>query len=211
MPWKLEVPARCWTHLLAARLDKKLVLRAEEGCDNTFIYSSIMHDLPEYSSDDLIIVGWTHPNRKSFVLDKNNPLHLEEIQKGALVYKGDPIWFRSNNLDAKATFANWMKLSPIKRGNKFFDTWFSNYHSDYEQKLNFRAYHDSSIFRIKCKLLNFYFSKESVAGMDIPKDSLTYLEFVVDNKLWISSDDLHCSEKGHQLLADRLQNMAKLS
>jgi hypothetical protein len=145
------------------------------------------------------------------VFDQNNSLHQEQANKGALVYQGEPTWFRSNNKQSTSSITDWLTLSPKPRGNQFFDTWFSNYHSEYEQRLNFCAYHDSTKIQSKCRMYPFYFSLESISGMDIDCSAITYLEFVLNNKVWIDKDDLHCNAQGHQLLANQIKdNLEKL-
>ena len=205
-PWRLPSSEQCWTNILAESINHKLHLRSEEGCDNTFIYHKFISDLDAHSPDDLVVIAWSHPNRKTFVFDENNPLHQEQAAKGALVYQGDPIWFRSNNKQATSGVTDWLTLLPKPRGNQFFDTWFSNYHSEHEQRLNFGAYQDSTKIRSKCRMYQFYFSLESISGMDINCSAITYLEFVLKNKVWIEKDDLHCNAQGHQLLASQIKD-----
>jgi len=149
------------------------------------------------------VVFWTHPNRKSFVYDPDNPLHDNEIKNGALVYKHNQIFFRSNNQKANNGPTGWAAMRPMSRGNKFFDTWFMNYFSEHEQRLSMMSYVDSGLAKITCKKTFGYFSQESINHMKV-NDPLCYLEFVLNTQSQISDQDLHCNAKGHELLADIL-------
>lgn len=203
LPWNLDTADQCWTNIMAKKLDMDLIIRAQEGCDNLYIYHCIIADIDKHAPNDQVVVFWTHPNRKSFVYDPENPAHDHEIKNGALVYQHDPIFFRSNNHSANNSVSGWSAMRPMSRGNKFFDTWFMNYFNEHEQRLNLTSYVDSSHSKITCKKTFGYFSQESVSHMRLDHP-LCYLEFVLDTNTQISNQDLHCNAKGHELLADTL-------
>ena len=50
---------------------------------------------------------------------------------------------------------------------KYYDTWFKNYYNAYEQKCNFQSYFDSIKSTCPGYYLPFFFSKESINGIDI--------------------------------------------
>ena len=53
--------------------------------------------------------------------------------------------------------------------------------------------------------VNFFFSKESMHGINIDeKDTLCILDFIVENKLYISKSDYHLNDRGHKILAELL-------
>jgi hypothetical protein len=167
-----------------------------------------LQDLPHYDRNDVVIVAWTHPNRKTWVLDRSNPRHTQQVNQGALVYPGDPTFFRSDNKTSISGLKQWLTFAPTPTGNHFFDTWFADYHSDHEQRLNFGAYHTSVDTLLPCRKFFLYFSQESVANV-IDEKVLCYLEFVLDTKTQIDQDDLHCNAQGHAILADLIwQNLA---
>jgi hypothetical protein len=203
LPWNLDSNDQCWTNILARKLDMSLINRAHEGCDNLYIYHCIIADIPYHAPNDQVVVFWTHPNRKSFVYDPENPLHDNEIKNNALVYKHDPVFFRSNNQKANNSSSGWAAMRPMSQGNKFFDTWFMNYFSEHEQRLNMLAYVDSGWTKIPCKKIFVYFSQESISHMQLD-DPLCYLEFVLNTNTQISDKDLHCNANGHELLANTL-------
>jgi hypothetical protein len=201
LPWRLETAAQCWTNILAKQSEMELINRSREGCDNLYLYHALCQDLACHSPEDTVIVAWTHPNRKTWVLDESNPDHVEQVSKGALVYPGDPTFFRNNNSKRSSGLTQWANFLPISSGNPFFDTWFANYHNDHEQRLNFHAYVNSANAKISCKKFFMYFSRESIHNV-ITDVELTYLEFVLDSGNWIDKDDLHCNPQGHVELAE---------
>lgn len=200
LPWRLDNPDQCWTNILACDIGATLVNRAQEGCDNLYIYHALCQDLRDQTPDDTVIVVWTHPNRKTWVLDRSNPKHLQEVDAGCLVYPGHPTFFRSKNKTNCSGLSQWLKFSPASSGNAFFDTWFSDYHSEYEQRRNLDAYIHSARSKISCQSFFMYFSLESINHV-IDDPDLCYLEFVLDTRTWIDQDDLHCNPIGHARLA----------
>lgn len=150
-------------------------------------------------------MAWSHPNRKCFVLDQHNPEHLRQIEKGAQVYHGTPAWFRSQ-VRTGSDVNRWLNMAPRKRGDVFFDTWFRDYHSEHEQRLNFGAYHDSVMIKAVCAVYTMYFSQESILGLRTRDDALCYLEFVLENGVALDQNDLHCNAQGHRLLAQKIHS-----
>lgn len=201
LPWQLDSVDQCWPNILANDLNMSLINQAQEGCDNLYIYHCISADIARHAPNDLVVVFWTHPNRKSFVYDPENPSHINEIKNGSLVYEHDPVFFRSNNLKDNNSLLGWALMRPRSQGNEFFDTWFMNYFHEHEQRLNFSAYVDSAQKKIQCKKIFGYFSKESVDHMRLDSP-FCYMEFVLDTKTQLSDQDLHCNVNGHRLLAD---------
>ena len=207
LPFNLENSEDCWAVLLSKKMQYDLQNQAKEACDNLYIYHKIMQDCDQYQPDDIVIVAWTHPNRKSFVYDSDNPEHVKQVETRCLFYPGDPDFFRSYNLQPNNGFGYMLDMLPRKSGNTFFDTWFKNYHSDYEQQLNLQAYIDSVYSRLQNKLYFFYLSEDSLKNIHLPleqKEGIRYLEFVKENNVSISDLDLHCNEQGHQLLCGKI-------
>jgi hypothetical protein len=193
--------------LLATKLQAEDVNNfAQYGSDNLFIYHTIIQNLPRIDHNDVVIVGWSHPTRKSFVYDDSNPMHNQCLANGT-IYTGDPVFFRSNNsnnswsLDAIKDFS--IRHKSITN-HSFFDSWYKNYFSEYECLLNFRAYLDSISTQITATYVPFYFSKESVANLQVDPKSLYYINYIIDHNAYISKKDLHANQKGHQLIADFL-------
>ena len=94
-------------------------------------------------------------------------------------------------------------MKPKHRNVEFYDQWFNNYYSDYEQRCNFQSYLDSVLLRVPSQYLPFYFSQESVNQIDQQNDNFM-LEFIIKNQVLISKTDQHLNVVGHQLWANYL-------
>lgn len=188
-----------WAKLVAHKLNVECKNFAEAAADNLFIYHCFKKNLEQIQSDDIVIVGWSHPSRKSFVLDQNNPAQLRAIDQGCMIFDSQPKFFRSKGT-VTDTKQKWAKMIPQRQGNSFFDKWFENYYNDYECRLNFQAYCDSVQLQVPCKYIPFYFSKESI-DCYTHKDTFYWLDFVVENQCWISKNDMHPNQQGHNEMA----------
>lgn len=197
--YNLENPADFWGNKFADSIGCHETLNfAQPGCDNLYIYHTIVQNYKKIKSKDIVIVGWSHPNRKTFVLEKD----LDPItQANSLMYPGSPVFFRST-----PKFPNdaekWSRLQPINKGVVFYDRYFTTYHSSVESKLNFQAYLTSARALLKAHYLPFYFSKESIQDIDV--EGFYWFDWIIANQVWISESDLHPNQKGHELLADVL-------
>lgn len=184
---------------------------AEEGSDNLRIYHNLTVNLSSISKDDIVIIGWSHPSRKSFVLDQSNQTHLNLLNQDVLVYNGEPVFFRSKNPRSDTWSIDSIKYIgrtyKQQKGNPFFDAWFHNYYSLHESKLNFQGYLDSAKLSLNCCYLPFYFSKESVEEIQTA-ETVYYLDYILQTKNYISKRDLHLNDTGHldfaELLLQRL-------
>lgn len=194
-----------WPALLANRLSIDYVTFAQPGADNFYIYSTFLENSANIAEDDIVVVGWSHPNRKSFVLDHNNNAH-QTVLNQSLVYKtSSREFFRSNN-PIPSTQLKWSVLSPTRTQVDFYNTWFDNYYSRHEQDCNMQGYMDSTRMRCKGKYIPFYFSQESIANIHVQNNNFM-LEYIVDHGVFISQDDLHLNQLGHQMWCDRLYNL----
>jgi hypothetical protein len=188
-----------WADQLSSRLGTNCKNFAEAGADNLFIYHSFISNLPNIKQHDIVIIGWSHPNRKSFVLDSTNHLHINAVSNGSIVFAGAPTFFRSKAARTSPK-QKWLSMTPRRSGDVLFDQWFENYHSSYECRLNLQSYLDSVQLRTPCKYLPFYFSRESVDHVD--ESSFYWLDFIISNRCWISETDTHPSQLGHNKMAD---------
>jgi len=100
-------------------------------------------------------------------------------------------------------------MSPRPSGNAFYDTWFRNYYSEHEQRCNFQSYTDSVILRCQAQYIPFYFSKESVNQIVRQNDNFMS-DFVIDNDVATSADDLHMNARGHELWTFYLKEQIQL-
>lgn len=202
LPWRIS-KSDFWGEYLRKYFDAPVVNMAAEACDNLFIYHNIIQSLDQINSEDIVLVGWSHPNRKTFVFDDHNPVHASVIKERSIVYPGNPMFFRSNNINTSDSWKKWLSFSPQNQGIDFFDRWFSDYFSPYESRLNLQSYIDSTRLNLReCRYHPFYFSKESVSGLQrVDVDSLFYLDFVLENSVTISNDDAHANEDGHKKIS----------
>jgi len=70
-----------WPWLLSRQLNIDYKNFAQPGADNFFIYHTFLENCSLITQDDLVIIGWSHPNRKSFVLDDKNLFHKSRWKK----------------------------------------------------------------------------------------------------------------------------------
>lgn len=202
LPFNLKDDLNSWVDKLANKLGRSFENFSEPGADNLFIYHAYRTTLPKISSGDIVIIGWSHPSRKSFVLDQDNLRHIEMSQKGLLYDYGDHKFFRSNNSTTHGSNF-WLNFKPKKKGLSFYDEWFNNYYSEYEQKLNFQSYIDSAIQTCPGTYLPFYFNQESVSGINTyDKDPKFMVEFIEEQDVRLDEKDMHMNEKGHDLWSE---------
>jgi len=191
-----------WPWLLSRQLNIDYKNFAQPGADNFFIYHTFLENCSLITQDDLVIIGWSHPNRKSFVLDDKNLFHQDILPNSLMYVTSTQTFFRSNNI-VPSTKSKWISLSPQPSGTEFYDIWFQNYYSDYEQRCNFQSYLDSVRLRIPAQYIPFYFSQESIS-QTIRQNNNFMLEFIVANNVAISKNDFHMNKIGHQLWANFL-------
>lgn len=202
LPYHLDSELDGWPSLVANALDCEIINFAKPAADNFYIYSSYKHALPDINSTDIVIVGWSHPSRKSFVFDDNNPMHTDLLSESYL-YETDIKFIRSKN-PLNDSVSKWGKLSPVVSNRPFYDTWFRDYYSPVEQRTNLFAYYSSISATCPGTYIPFFFSKESMADLDITFHAGTMLEFTMSNNCFISSNDAHPNVHGHKLWADNI-------
>jgi hypothetical protein len=100
-------------------------------------------------------------------------------------------------------------LQPKDTGLAFFDTWFNNYFSEYEQRCNFQSYLDSVDCRVPCRYIPFYFSQESTTGLNINQHDNFMLDFVIAYNVAINEQDYHPDAQGHILWCRHLLKQIK--
>jgi len=204
LPFNLEHKEHCWVDLLARSLNIPYSNLSEPGSDNLFIYHTYRQALPDINYNDLVIIGWSHPSRKSFVLDRDNPKHLAVCDQGLIYKTNTQEFFRSNNPTNKDV-NNWLNFKPKDQGLAYYDIWFRDYYSDHEQRLNFQSYSDSVELTCPGRYIPFYFSEESVKGIDLREPHAGFMtEFIIKHQITLSSIDTHINEQGHALWAEHL-------
>lgn len=198
-----------WPFLLAKSLGIDYENYAQPGIDNFYIYQSFLAKSKNISGSDIVIIGWSHPSRKTFTLDRKNKSHID-ILPYSLHYVCDGQEFirsdvgkiesRLNNLE------KWGKMSPYDSSIAFYDNWFNTYYSEYEQNCNFQSYIDSVKMRCPGRYIPFWFSKESVKNINHNTGAGYILDFVVEHSVAIDEQtDLHPNVNGHMLWTDHLK------
>jgi hypothetical protein len=200
LPYHLEQESSGWPAIVANTLDCEIVNFAKPAADNFYIYSSYQHALPNINNNDIVVVGWSHPSRKSFVFDETNPLHIIALND-SYVYETNIKFIRSKN-HLNDTTSKWEKLSPVAMNKPFYDKWFLDYYSVAEQQTNLFAYYTSVSATCPGQYIPFFFSKESIIGLDVMNHAGTMLEFILSNNCCISLHDAHPNAHGHRLWAD---------
>lgn len=193
-----------WTEQIANKLNISHQNFATAAADNLFIYHSFISNLSKITPNDIVIIGWSHPNRKSFVLDRSNRSHAKAIDNGCMIFDSTPEFFRSQGILTN-TKEKWLSMAPQNLGNEFFDTWFERYHHEYECQLNMQAYLGSVSNCVPCKYMPFYFSRDSLRNKS--ESAFYWLEFIIENQYWISESDLHLSQEGHNKMAELFLQM----
>jgi lysophospholipase L1-like esterase len=205
LPFDLDNDHQGWPSLLGNRLGADVKNFAASAADNFFIYSCYLENKKYIQSQDLCVVGWSHPSRKSFVFDQNNTKHVDAIGTGHVYTTPTQKFFRNKNFK-NITKNYWVPQSkPVPSGKEFYDTWFENYYSEYEQMYNLQSYHDSVKYTCPAKCIAFFLSKESVAGLTLNSSNFA-LDFIIERQLNISNTNLHFNSAGHVAWADHLYN-----
>jgi len=194
-----------WIDLISEKYNSANVYNfGEDGSDNLRIYFNIGQHLSSIQPTDVIIVGWSHPSRKTFVYDPLNTQHMAFDKLKTIFYGSNPAFFRSKHKKENSwsfkNIQNFAHRHLTKQNNTFFDTYYKNYYSDTESKLNFQAYQDSVKLKVPGLYLPFYFSKESVDQID--DSNLYYLDMILESGEYISKQDMHANANGHKLIAD---------
>lgn len=208
LPFNLAPGSLAWPDVICQRLNISIENFAEAAADNLYIYHTFMQARSRISFQDRVIISWSHPNRKSFVLDRSNHRHREALEQGALLFPGPPEFFRSRGRPDD-TKDKWSQLLPRALGYQYFDTWFEHYHNEFECRLNLQAYDDS----VRCYLpensVIFYFSRDS--HHNASPDSFFWLDWILDSGCQNSDLDMHPNAQGHMRLADIMLEKLSLS
>lgn len=202
LPYHIDNESQGWPALLAQRLGCGFENFSKPAADNFFIYSSYNNMLSSIGSNDIVVIGWSHYSRKSFVLDHSNPNHTAVLDS-SFVYQSSVEHIRSKN-QLNDTVSKWTSLRPVPRNKPFYDTWFRDYYSVHEQKSNLYAYHNAVSVTCPGNYAAFFFSQECINDIPITDHAGCMLEFIVSNHCAISEQDSHLNETGHKLWADIL-------
>jgi hypothetical protein len=200
LPCDIEGPG--WADIISQDLDADCKNFAKVAADNFFIYNSYLLNRPLIQSQDLVIIGWSHPSRKSFVLDRTNENHLAVLGQSFIYDLGELEFIRSHNI-VNDTLHKWLNLKPKDTNKLFYDNWFNNYYSEHEQQCHLRSYLDSVTLTCQGRYLPFYFSAECMKPYDVNQNNFI-LDFITKHEVFISKKNMHLNKRGHELWANHL-------
>lgn len=205
LPFGLNTDSPGWGDILAQDLGAELKNLAQPGVDNFYIYYCYQQVKDRIAKDDFVVIGWSHYSRKLFVVDADNEEHNKVVGR-SLTYDTPQAKFMRNGNAVTGDATKWLSMSPKPRGVPFYDTWYKDYYSELEQKVNFQSYLDSVKSTCPGQYLPFYFSKESTQGVQIDSGHAGFVtEFIIENNLSISEKDFHFNEHGHKTWANHLK------
>ena len=201
LPYKVDFG---WPDHVKKYFDCEVVNLAKAAVDNFYIYNSYLEVQNQIAKEDVVIIGWSHPSRKLFILDNNN-IHQTGIVDKSFYYKSQTKEFiRSTGVSAAS--AKKLSLMHPKDGPlSYYNDWFNKYYSKPEQSLNFQAYYDSVLLTNTSRYVPFFFSKDSISDINIRNyTGLCMLDYIIDNKLELSKTDGHANTQGHSEWANIL-------
>jgi hypothetical protein len=196
-----------WPYLLSQQLGLPCKNFAQIAVDNFFIYNTFLENVQDIASNDIVIIGWAHTSKKTFVFDRGNAAHVEVLEHSSQFDTKQHKFIRSKiNPEQKPNNKDkWADMKPMPSGSDFYDRWFENYYSEHEQRCNFQSYLDSVELRCPGVYVPFFFNKKSVNGLLINQAAGYILDFVLDTKLQIDENNLHLNPVGHELWAKHLK------
>jgi hypothetical protein len=205
LPYNIDNDSNGWPSIVAKKLSFQYKNFAQPASDNFFIYHTYLENRQKIKSTDIVIIGWSHYNRKSFVLNSYNVSQQEVIEKSIVYTTDTKKLIRSINPVRGVNY--FLNLKPLDRGVNYYDQWYRDYYSEYEQICNQQSYMDSVQLTCPAKYIPFFFSKESILNIDVgkfPADCIA--DFVKENNVEISNNDGHLNKHGHQLWAEQLMS-----
>lgn len=83
--WKGYTP-KIFSNYLSTMLSTDVTQCGTSGADNYTIFDSIINNIPYMTTDDIVVIGWSHPSR--FRLEKNNKwISVRNVQSELETYK----------------------------------------------------------------------------------------------------------------------------
>jgi hypothetical protein len=208
LPFNLKNEDNGWGAILSKSLNLHYKNFAESACDNFFIYHCYRENLNQITKNDLVVIGWSHPSRKTFVLDRENSAQMNVLNQSTYYRTSSLEFIRSKNPVNDSWLKYLTQMRPKNRGTQYYDDWFSKYYSEYEQSCNFQSYVDSVEYTCPAKYAPFFFSNESVKDIKIASAG-SMIQFIQEHDVAISEKDCHLNEKGHLMWANHLLNYLK--
>jgi len=206
LPFELENKKQGWDSLLSNRLASDLKNFSQPGADNLFIFSTFMQNQSEIKKGDVVVIGWSHPSRKTFILDQDKIIELK-LKDCSMVYT-TPIakFIRSKGVPKhKDTLEKWLGMAPVDSGVDFYDNWYKNYYSLLEQKTNLVGYMNAVKHKLQgIDYIPFYFSEDSIDDIENTDKNMCIAEFIQKHDVSLSKDNAHMNTQGHMMWADKI-------
>jgi len=197
LPYSLSKKNIGWDTIVATELQATLQNFAKAASDNFYIFNCLLDNLKDIQDEDTVIIGWTHPYRKTFVYD---PVRHEHLLDASMVYETSKNRFIRSKRESISNLSKWISMNPDDSGIGYYDKWFKDYFCETEQKTNSQSYMLAAQELLKNKkYLPFYFSNESVEEFTVHNKEMCIINFIKENSLQISDDDAHMTSKGHAL------------
>jgi hypothetical protein len=208
LPYNLGTKATGWPEIIAQDLCGELKNFAVPAADNFYIYQCYLSNQASIQSEDVVIVGWSHPSRKSFVYDPGNPNHEQCLARSFMWNIKELKIIRSRN-PVNDTADKWSDFRPQHTSNHFYDVWFRDYYSLVEQKTALCAYFHAVKSTCIGTHVPFFFSHDSVHDLNLQGAGYT-LDFILENECFINDQDAHFNLHGHALWAQHLLDYLRL-
>jgi len=202
LPYQLDKNILGWPEIIAKELCGELKNFAVPAADNFYIYQCYLSNRASIQPEDVVIIGWAPPSRKSFVYNPCNPNHEQCLARSFMWDIDDIKIIRSQN-PVNDTVDKWFNLRPRNTSNVFYDVWFRDYYSLVEQKTTLSGYFHGVDNTCIGMYLPFFFSHDSVHDLDLHGAGYI-LDFILENKCFISDQNAHFNPHGHLLWAQHL-------
>jgi len=202
LPYKLDTHVLGWPEVIAEELCGELKNFAVPAADNFYIYKCYLSNKASIQPEDVVIVGWAPPSRKSFVYDPCNLNHQQCLARSFMWDIDDIKIIRSQN-PINDTVDKWFNLRPRNTSNPFYDVWFQDYYSLVEQKTTLCGYFHGVKNTCIGMYIPFFFSHDSVHDLDL-QGAGYILDFILQNQCFISDQNAHFNPHGHALWAQHL-------
>ena len=199
LPYDLDNNTAGWANILSNKLKYKLKNFSCPAACNFYIYNTFLEQKKNIKKNDIIIIGWSHPSRKTFIYDNKNKTHQKILNDCLILKSKNKKFIRSNRTNSHV----WTAITkPHEADSTYFDNWFFEYFNDQEQQINFQGYFDSVALSLQnYNYIPFYFNKESIENLQLESHKNSYknciIEFILKNKCYISKNNLHLNTEGH--------------
>ena len=211
LPHDLENDRIGWANILSNKLKYKLKNFSCPAASNFYIYNTLLEQKKNIKKNDIIIIGWSHPNRKTFIYDNKNKIHQKILKDCRILKSQNKKFIKSNTTNSQV----WTAITkPRRTDSAYFDKWFFEYFNEQEQQINFQSYLNSVELSLQnYNYIPFYFNKESIKNLQLNSHKNNYktcmMEFILKNKCYINKNNLHFDLNGHHKWYKHIHHIIK--